>query len=259
MRRVLITGGTGFVGANLARRILGEHEVHLVVRPGFTAWRIDGIRGDVRLHEVDLEDAAGVGRVVAAIRPEWVFHLAAYGAYPRQTDVRRMAQTNILGTINLLDACCRAGFAAFVNTGSSSEYGFKDHAPAETEWLGPTSPYAVPRPSRRLSCRLPARAQARRTARLRLSPLSGPFEEPDRLVPALVMRGLEGRLPPLVGPDVARDYVYVDDVCEAYLLAAERPVPEPGPVYNVGSGVQTTLRQMVDVARRVLPIAAEPE
>lgn len=258
MRRILITGGTGFVGANLARRVLGEHEVHLLVRPGFTAWRIDGIRSDVRLHEVGLEDADRVSRVVAAIRPDWVFHLAAYGAYPRQADIRRMAHTNILGTINLVEACRQTGFEAFVNTGSSSEYGVKDHAPAETEWLEPNSPYAVTKASATLFCRLTAQRQGLRIATLRLYSVYGPYEEPDRLLPTLVLRGLDGDLPPLADPDVARDYVHVDDVCEAYLLAASRPAPEPGSVYNVGTGIQTTLRQVVDVARRVLPITVEP-
>jgi dolichol-phosphate mannosyltransferase len=258
MRRVLVTGGTGFVGANLARRLLGEHEVHLLVRPGFTAWRLDGIRKDVRLHEVGLEDAEGVSRAVTAIRPEWIFHLAAYGAYSRQTDVRRMARTNVLGTVNLVEACLETGFEAFVNTGSSSEYGVKDHAPAETERLEPNSPYAVTKAAATLFCRLTGQRQGLRVATLRLYSVYGPYEEPDRLLPTLVVRGLGGDLPPLVDPDVARDYVHVDDVCEAYLAAARRPAPEPGPVYNVGTGVQTTLREVVAVARRLLPIAAEP-
>jgi dolichol-phosphate mannosyltransferase len=258
MRRVLITGGTGFVGANLARRLLGEHEVHLLARPAFTAWRIDGIRADVRLHEVALEDAAGVRGVVAAIRPDWIFHLAAYGAYSRQTDIRRMAQTNILGTINLVEACLETGFDAFVNTGSSSEYGVKDHAPAETEWLEPNSPYAVTKAAATMLCRHAAQRRGLRMATLRLYSVYGPYEEPDRLVPTLVVRGLDGGLPPLVDPAVARDYIHVDDVCEAYLGAASRAAPEPGVVYNVGTGVQTTLREVIDVARRILPIAVEP-
>ena len=87
----------------------------------------------------------------------------------------------------------------------------------------------------------------------------GPFEEPDRLLPTLVLRGLDGDLPPLVDPDVARDYVHVDDMCEAYrLAAASHLAPEPGSVYNVGTGIQTKLREVVDVARRALPIAVEP-
>ena len=71
--------------------------------------------------------------------------------------------------------------------------------------------------------------------------------------------GLDGDLPPLVDPDVARDYVHVDDVCEAYrLAAASHLAPEPGSVYNGGTGIQTKLREVVDVARRALPIAVEP-
>jgi dolichol-phosphate mannosyltransferase len=62
-----------------------------------------------------------------------------------------------------------------------------------------------------------------------------------------------------VNPDTARDYVYVDDVCDAYLAAATRALPEPGAVYNIGSGRQTTLREVVEVARRLLSIDAEPQ
>jgi nucleoside-diphosphate-sugar epimerase len=70
-------------------------------------------------------------------------------------------------------------------------------------------------------------------------------------------RGLAGELPPLVHPDIARDYVYIDDVSEAYLRAASYPGQERGAVYNVGTGKQTTLREVVDVARRVLGVSAE--
>jgi dolichol-phosphate mannosyltransferase len=78
-------------------------------------------------------------------------------------------------------------------------------------------------------------------------------------MPAMIVSGLAGRLPPLVDPRVARDYVYVDDVSEAFVRAAVKPHPEPGPVFNVGTGKQTTIRQVVDVARRVLGIAEKPK
>ena len=82
MKRVLMTGGAGFVGANLARRLLHDgHELHLLIRPAHTAWRIEPIRRDVHLHTVDLTDADGLARVVTDVRPEWVFHVAAHGAY----------------------------------------------------------------------------------------------------------------------------------------------------------------------------------
>ena len=121
MKRVILTGGTGFVGANLARRLLRDgHEVHLLVRPNYQPWRIDGIRSDVRLHELHLHDAEAVARVVSEIRPEWVFHLAVHGAYSWQTDWEQMVRTNIQGTMSLVFACLETVFEALVNTGYAS-------------------------------------------------------------------------------------------------------------------------------------------
>jgi dolichol-phosphate mannosyltransferase len=73
------------------------------------------------------------------------------------------------------------------------------------------------------------------------------------------VRGLAKTLPPLVSPDVARDFVFVDDVVEAYLAAAGHRGPEPGSVYNVGTGRQTSIREAVEVARRILSIDSIPE
>lgn len=259
MRRSIITGATGFVGANLARRLLTEgHEVHLLVRPSYNPWRILEIEKDVALHVVDLEDRDAVERVVGGIRAETIFHLAAYGAYSWQSDVQRMIATNITGTVNLLDACLKAGFEAFVNTGTSSEYGFKSHPPSEAQALEPNSSYAVTKASATLFCRLAAETHRANLTTLRLYSVYGPYEEPARLMPALIVRGLEGALPPLVNPDSAHDFVYVDDVCDAYLLAAERKTSERGTIYNVGTGRQTELREAVELARKVMNIEEEP-
>jgi dolichol-phosphate mannosyltransferase len=260
MRRVLLTGGTGFVGANLARRLLAEgDEVHLLVRPGHAGWRIADVHADVRLHEHELADAAAVEAVVRATRPQEVFHLAAHGAYPTQRDVHEMVRTNVTGTVNLLRAALAVGVEAFVHTGSSSEYGFKDHAPAETEWLEPNSAYAVTKAAATHFCRWLGQAERAPVRTLRLYSIYGPWEEPTRLMPALALCGLEGTFPPLAGPEIARDYVHVDDAVEACLLAARRPGQEAGAVYNLGSGVQTRLADVVEVARRVLGIAATPQ
>jgi dolichol-phosphate mannosyltransferase len=169
-----------------------------------------------------------------------------------------MVQTNIHGTINLVQACLKTGFEAFVNTGSSSEYGFKDHPPAETGTLEPNSPYAVSKVAGTLFCRQTAHQQHVHLPTLRLYSIYGPYEDSARLVSTLIVRGLQGELPALVGPETARDFVHVDDAVEAYLLAATHPGQEPGAIYNVGAGVQTTLREAVAVARQVLEIPAEP-
>ena len=259
MKRAIITGATGFVGANLARRLLADgHDVHLLVRPRHRSWRIAAIRPAVQVHIVDFGDDEGLTRLVGEIRPEWIFHLAAHGAYATQTNLQQMVQTNIVGTMNLVEACLRSGFEAFVNTGSSSEYGFKADAPAENAWLEPNSHYAVTKAAATIFCRYTAQSRGVHLPTLRLYSVYGPYEEPTRLMPMVMTRGLAGELPPLVHPDIARDYVYIDDVTEAYMRAASYPGQEPGAVYNVGTGEQTTLREVVDVARRVLGVAAEP-
>jgi nucleoside-diphosphate-sugar epimerase len=258
LKRVLVTGGTGFVGSNLVRRLLQDgHVVGLLVRKGHDPWRLADVSGRVQWIEANLEEGTGLRTVVTEFRPQWVFHLAAHGAYSWQSDRASILKVNVLGTANLLDACLAIGFEAFVNTGSSSEYGFKDHPPREDEPLAPTSAYAVAKAAATMYCAQAARASDAPVVTLRLYSVYGPWEEPKRFIPQLVARGLEGLLPPLANPETARDYVYISDVCDAYVRAARTKL-EPGSIYNVGTGVQTTLRQAVEHARRVLGIAVEP-
>ena len=258
LKRALVTGGTGFVGANLVRRLLQEgHTVGLLVRERHDPWRLSDVSGKLQWIPMSFEEDDVLKAALADFKPHWVFHLAAHGAYSWQQETGSILKTNVLGTASLLDACLRVGFEAFVNTGSSSEYGFKDHPPHEDESLEPTSPYAVSKAAATLYCAQAARASGAPIVTLRLYSAYGPWEEPRRLIPQLIARGLEGRLPPLASPDTARDYVYAADVCDAFLLAA-RKRHEPGAVYNVGTGVQTTLRQAVEATRRVLGVTAEP-
>lgn len=257
MKRVLVTGAGGFIGANLARRCLRDgHRVTAFVRPGAGDWRLKDAPAELEVCPIDLRDREGVARAVGAARPEWIFHTAAYGAYSWQTDARLALETNVSGTLNLLDACSVNGFDAFVNSGSSSEYGPKNHPPDETDPAEPRSQYAVSKLSATEYGRFFARARDLPITTLRLYSVFGPWEDPRRLMPMLITRGLAGDFPPLAGPDLAHDFVFVDDVCEAFALVAAHGAR--GAVFNVGTGVQTTLAEVADVARRVLKIAAIP-
>ena len=255
-RTALVTGAGGFIGANLARRLCRDgYEVHLVVRPESDRWRLEGLAEHADVHETDLADAAAVRRLVGAVAPDLIFHAAAHGAYPTQSDLHRMLAVNVVGTVNLLEACLERGFAGFVHTGSSSEYGFKDHAPREDDNLEPNSDYAVTKAAATLYCRHVAVDRGVNVTTLRLYSAYGPWEEPTRLIPTLIARGLAGELPDLASPAVARDYIYVEDVVDACVAAASA---DDGDIYNLGTGVQTTLSEVVEIARRVLGIDAEP-
>ena len=259
MKRVAVTGAAGFVGANLTRRLLSDgHEVHLLVRPDHAMWRLDDIRDDVRMHEADLGDRERVDEAIRDIKPDWVFHLAAHGAYSWQTDLSEIVRTNILGTVNVAEAAAKAGVETLVNTGSSSEYGYKDHAPSENEVAEPNSHYAVTKATATMFCRFMAQKSGIRMPTLRLYSVYGPYEEPRRLVPSLLVKALQSRLPPLANPNTARDYVFIADVIDAYLLAASTAITDPGAVFNVGTGIQTTLHDIVGVTRQMLGVTESP-
>jgi dolichol-phosphate mannosyltransferase len=210
--------------------------VTALVRPGSEPWRLEGL--DVDVVEADVREQIPGGF-------ELVFHLAAHGAYSWQEDEAAIHETNVLGTRNALSAGDRVVIA-----GSSSEYGLKPHAPGEDEPLEPNSAYAAAKAA------ATSHALERGAVVLRLYSAYGPWEEPNRLVPTLLSRALAGELPPLVSPTIARDFVHVDDVCEAFVLAAGA---ERGRVYNVGSGRQTTVAELVEATRQLLALEAEPD
>jgi dolichol-phosphate mannosyltransferase len=137
------------------------------------------------------------------------------------------------------------------------EYGFKDHAPSETEPVDPRTDYAVTKAWATMLCRQVALARTLPIATLRLYSVYGPWEDPRRLIPTLIRCGREGRLPPLVDAESAHDFVYVDDVVDAYIATAERP--RIGAIYNIGTGQQTTMAEVVATARRVFGIAADAD
>jgi nucleoside-diphosphate-sugar epimerase len=257
--KALVTGAGGFIGASLVRRLLADgHDVVAIERPDGSTWRLDEIAGHAPVVDLDVLDGEAIKAAVAEHRPDWIFHLAAHGAYSWQRDSERIMQTNLVSTVRLLAACEAHGFEAFVHAGSSSEYGYKDHAPKETERADPNSDYAVMKAAATTHCRFVAQRDDLHVVTLRLYSVFGPWEEPGRLMPTLVARGLEGRLPPLVAPDTPRDFISVRDTNDAFLLAARRSDAPRGAVYNIGSGRETKLREVVEIARAELGVDDEP-
>ena len=257
-RVVIVTGAGGFVGANLVRRlVVTGHEVHAVLPPHSDPWRLLDIADLVHVKRVDLTDERSVRLTVAEIDAQWAFHLAAHGAYSWQTDFDRITDVNVRGTANLVRACIDSGVERIVCAGSSSEYGFKDHAPSETEVIEPNSDYAVAKASATLIAQLLSRRSGTPVSTLRLYSVYGPFEDPARLIPSVVRAGLAGELPPLANPATARDFVHVDDVVEAFLLVAQQ-VDELGMIFNVGTGDQVDLRTVAALATEYFGIKTEP-
>jgi len=260
MKKVLISGASGFIGANLTRRCIRDgFDVHLLLRQGYKNWRIDDIVEHCTTHILNFHNLKELQSLFKETQPQWVFHLAAFGAYSTQKNFENMVQTNIVATNHLLEVALEYDCESFINVGSSSEYGYKDHAPKEDEWIEPNSHYALTKSYGTMYCRHISLEHKVHFMTLRPYSIYGPFEEPKRLIPTIIINGIKGTLPPLVSPQTGRDFVFVDDFVDACIVAANSKPKEFGKIYNVGSQTQTTLEEVVTLIKDLFPIKDKPQ
>jgi nucleoside-diphosphate-sugar epimerase len=254
---VLVTGGAGFVGSCAIRALLERgHTVHAILRPQSRLWRLADLLPRLRVHWADLTDAVQTRAAVLSARPRAVLHLATHGAYESQDDARAILQTNILGTYNLLESAAEIGVAAFVNSGSSSEYGFRNEPMCESDRLEPNSFYAVAKAAQTHLCALLAKKGQMGCVVFRLFSVYGPWEEPSRLIPTLIRRARAGLPLEMAAPDIARDFVYIDDVLDA-LLDLPAAARLRGEVVNLGTGTETRLCEVVEAVTDLLGSSSE--
>lgn len=244
MARVLVTGSGGFLGANLVRALIERgDEVHAMVRPEGDTWRLTGLEEDITQHRVDFGDTQTVENLVATVAPDEVYHLAQYGGNRGEIDGKRIREVCIEGTARLYDACAKLSHVpTIVHTGSSSEYGSKTEAMHEDMVPEPNIEYGIAKLWATLYGEHLRREKGMSITTLRLFSLYGPFEAPTRLFPASILSFMRGTAPTLAAADTVRDFIYVADAVEALLLAHKKPAG----IYNIGTGIETTLRAAVE-------------
>ena len=243
--RVLVTGAGGFLGTHLCRRLLDEGaEVWGTVRPGSAA--PDGVGA----LPVDLTDGASLASAVQHAAPEVAFHLSA--ARARGSSAERVATTlvNAVSGVHLVEALplsCRA----VVRLGSSTEYAASAAPMDESTPLQPRGFFGAGKAAGSLLLTAAAGERGLRSVVLRAFQVYGPGDHPGRFVPAVLRAAADGTTLPLTGPGQRRDWVHVDDVVTACLLAAAADDLPPGQVLNLGTGVQTANEELVALAEQV--------
>lgn len=255
---ILVTGASGFVGSNLFRMIAHQRSDVFAVVQREKNWRLQDIR-DQQILAADLNDENAVKNLLDGVMPQTVFDCVAYGAYSFEKDADLIYKTNFLSTRRLIGMLADRPFTAFVHAGSSSEYGSNCAGPLETAICEPNSDYAVSKVATSSHLSYMGKCRQFPCVNLRLYSVYGPLEDTSRLMPNLIREALSGRLPPLVDPETSRDFVYIDDVCHAFILAAAKMNPSLfGESLNIGSGKKTTVAQLVDVARDIFGVTVQP-
>lgn len=248
--RVLITGGTGFLGVWLVRACVAAGEdVHLLVRAEGRLARLADVAGRVTPHRADLCDADAVRRAVAACAPEVVYHLAAHGVDHRQVERTAMLATSVLGTANLLDALERHDYRVLVHAGTGAEYGPRDEPIREDDRPAPRTDYGVAKAAASLLCQAEA-LRGRPVITVRIFSAYGPGEAEMRLVPYVMGCCLRGAAPRVSAGWQVRDYVYAGDVAALLRTAGRRP-DLAGHVLHCGTGRPRQVREVVDTVLAV--------
>lgn len=255
---ILVLGASGFVGANLLKRILEVRDDAFGTALATPSWRLDGVP-DRNVITVDLLVTQNARAVVEDVRPAIVFDCVAYGAYSFEKDPDRIYDTNLTLKVRLLALLRELGAHCYIHAGSSSEYGEHADRPSEDSAPMPNSHYAVSKAACASLLYYMGSTCGLRCANLRFYSIYGPLEEPSRLIPALVSAGLKGKYPPLVDAQVCRDFLYVDDACEAFVDTALSLSPEfYGHSFNIGTGISTSIEQLALLSRELFAIEDKP-
>ncbi|MBI2910172.1 MAG: SDR family NAD(P)-dependent oxidoreductase [Chloroflexi bacterium] len=242
-RRVFVTGASGFLGSHLVRRLvgLGGH-VFAFLRPASETQRIADVIDRVTLVEGDLFDVKSLERGVAVARPELVYHLAAAGVAP-DCDDEQLVRVNAMGTLQLLRACAGSGLLRFVYAGSCFEYGEGSDL-AESQPLAPTSVYAASKLAGHAITQAFCHRHSLPWVSLRPFTVYGPWERTSRLIPHTIFRGLKGEDVLVTPGEQERDYIFVDDVIDGFLLGGEHPAAI-GRTFNLCTGQPVKVRDIV--------------
>jgi len=256
----LVTGGAGFIGSHVVRAlVVSGNEVR--VFDDLSTGSLDTLEGlDVDFHQGDIRQLAEIDEAMQGM--ESVFHFAAFISAPDSiSQPQACYETNILGSLNVLRLAQQAGVKRVVLASSAAVYGDTEGAIPEDAPKNPASPYAVSKLAMEETARLYSRMYGLETVCLRFFNVYGPGQSPDSPYAAVIPQfidDLEAGLGITILGDgqQTRDFIYVDDVAEACLLAMEHPDASGG-TFNIAGGRSISILNLAEILQGFYPEAPE--
>jgi UDP-glucuronate 4-epimerase len=270
MKNILITGGAGFIGSHLVDRLLSEGDWRVSVVDDFNDFYDPAIkRANVRRHEnsenyrlfdADIRDRTALKQIFEQEKFSCIVHLAARaGVRPSLAQPLLYAETNINGTINLLEFAREHGIRQFVFGSSSSVYGINAKVPfSENDPIRqPISPYAATKAAGELVCHTYTHLYGIRSVCLRFFTVYGPRQRPDLAIHKFARLISEGKSIPVFGDGTTRrDYTYIDDIIAGVRAAIDYDGSEHE-VINLGESRTVELRELISLLEKELGATAK--
>ena len=251
--RVLVTGGAGFIGSHVVRRLMRAGcEVAVVVRPGTPLTPFIDVANRLTILEADLRSAVGLARSLAAIDPDMCLHLAWYTAPGRYLHAFENLDA-VEGSSILLKALSETSCRRIIVVGSCAEYALRAGCVDEDSVIAPRTLYAACKHAVWMMAEQVARRRGWTAATARLFQVYGPGEPDTRLIPTVIADLLAGRQCSLTSGDQLRDFLHAEDVADAIWAVAASDIE--GPV-NVACGVPTSVS---DVSREIARQLGRPD
>jgi UDP-glucuronate 4-epimerase len=256
--RVLVTGAAGFIGSHVAERLIEEgHEVAIVdelndfYAPELKRENLETIRarGRVRFYHADICDEAVMNRAFEETTPELVIHLAGRaGVRPSLEQPLLYEQTNLRGTLVLLEACRRMGIKRFVFASSSSVYGAANRVPFHeddrVDW--PISPYAATKIAGERLCYTYSHLYGMHIVCLRFFTVYGPRQRPDLAIRKFTEMIVKGQPIPVYGDgSSSRDYTFIRDIVSGIMAAAQYDCAYE--IFNLGNSSPVALSDLIRI------------
>lgn len=252
MANILITGGNGFLGANLAHKLSkSKNNVILFVRSDSDLWRLNGLGTKISLEKVDILKKAELNYKINKIKPDIVYHCTTYGVQNFQKNFNKMINTNVIGTYNVLESLMKYNnVEKIINVGTTFEYGVTNNPFKENDSSLPTTLYGISKKTQTNIAHHYAKNYDLPLITFRISSAYGKYDARGKLMADMMCSLITKTKMKLAEKNTIRDFIYIDDVIEALVLGSRKNVPY-GEIFNIGTGVGYTVYEIFNEVQKI--------